>query len=167
MLEAIGFEGYAGDDVPITFGAAAFREDDQLWNGVTWLVLPLTKWDEYVADQVVTTITPQKLAISSFKRSKVGCFVLRCSRTSPTFASLIEWFTRSADYFYAWRDPKWGYWLVSFDVLKPLAAHVLERAEQESPELRATMQKQAYVLDHEKDPNFQAMLARKSARESE
>jgi hypothetical protein len=161
MLEAIGFEGYAGDDVPITFGAAAFREDDQLWNGVTWFAMPTTKWDEYVAEKVVTAITPQKIAVS-LKRFAVGYFVLRCSRTSPTFASLVEWFTRSAEYFYAWRDPKWGYWLVAFDVMKPLAAHVLKRASEGPEEFRAAMQKQAYVLDHEKDPNFQAMLAGRS-----
>lgn len=161
MLEAIGFEGFAGDDVPLTFGAAAFREDDQLWNGVTWLAMPMTKWDEYVADKVVTPITPQKIAVT-LKKRETHCMVLRCSRNIPTFLALVDWFTSSANYFYAWRDPSWGFWLVSFDVMKPLAAHVLERAATERVEYRAEMQQHAYILDHEKDPRFQRMLAGRS-----
>ncbi len=159
MLEAIGFEGYAGDDVPLVFGAAAFRDGNQLWNGVTWFVSDFEGWEKFVAQKTVTPITPQKLAMKTAPW-KVGCFVIRCSRTSPTFAPIVEWFTRSANYFYAWRDPKWGYWLVEFDVLKPLAAHVIARADDGPEEFRSAMRKQAYVLDHERDPLFQEIMNR-------
>ena len=64
MLEAIGFEGYAGDDVPLVFGAAAFREGDQIWNGVSWFVIN-EGWEKYVAKRTVTPITPQKLAMKN------------------------------------------------------------------------------------------------------
>ena len=155
-FEAIGFEGFAGDDVPLTFGAAALRGNDgRLWNAVTWTAGPLDDWDRFVEGRVVTPCPAHAIGSGVLRRP---LFILRCSLASAAFPPVREWLASDPDSLAAWTDATWAYWLVPLRVMKPLAAHVLERAEAPDAADRESLRKQAYVLDHERDPLFQALL---------
>jgi hypothetical protein len=119
MLQIIGFEGYAGDEVVCTYGAAAASDGVTLYNLVSGMKCSIEEWEKLVKNRAATPVTPHAPTTYACGRGShprgdfaaLPCFVLRARRNSHC-ARLFHtfWDVRCAC-LESWKDENWEYWL--------------------------------------------------------
>jgi hypothetical protein len=145
--QVIGFEGYAGDECVVTYGAAAFYDPvkDRVTNAVSRFGSSnLEEWNrKYVGTGAVTTLKPHDLVPGAFERhcmvmriplDGVSQKIIRGCLNSETDGCLMMWV----------EEPKWRYLLFSsFEEMKPFMCHAAALlreyalANEDTPELHS------------------------------
>lgn len=162
LMRIIGFEGFAGKEVPLTFGAAAASDENDtvLVNLVTGFRSHMSKWARYVEERVVTVVPTFDLPEGT---PETPCCVLR-SRKLGIVADVLNVHLLPLKDIFVWNDDSFMYVLFpSFERLQTFASHVapilLRRAAQEHEVERKIIEQQAYVLDHKLDPVWQSLVS--------
>lgn len=112
----IGFEGGAEAVVSVSYGAAAFADEQLVYNAVTEASCSLPQWEECLAAHIVTRVQPY----GPFDRDIYGqpCYVFRAKANRPVAATVKAQLRPEDGVLREWESEGWFFLLFpSFEAL--------------------------------------------------